>query len=71
MALVDRIRGYQRIWLQLGLSAGVVWIDLVLPVCAGVPNLPRTVSRQPYIECVFEDDLLELDADGTLAAAGG
>ena len=56
VALVDRIRGYQRIWLQLGLSAGVVWIDLVLPVCAGVPNLPRTVSRQPYIECVFEND---------------
>ena len=69
MALVDRIRGYQRIWLQLGLSAGVVWIDLVLPVCAGVPNLPRTVSRQPYIECVFENDLVELDAAGTLAAA--
>ena len=69
MALVDRIRGYQRIWLQPGLSAGVVWIDLVLSVCAGVPNLPRTVSRHPYIECVFENDLVELDAAGTLAAA--
>ena len=69
MALVDRIRGYQRIWLQLGLSAGVVWIDVVLSVCAGVPNLPRTVSRHPYIECVFENDLVELDAAGTLAAA--
>ena len=41
----------------------------MLSVCAGVPNLSRTVSLHPYIECVFENDLVELDAAGTLAAA--
>jgi hypothetical protein len=30
-----------------------------------------SVSAQPYIECVFENDLVELDAAGTLAAAEG
>ena len=52
VALVNRIRGYQRIWLPPGLSVGVVRIDVVLSVCAGVPNLPRTVSLHRYIECV-------------------
>jgi hypothetical protein len=33
------------------------------------PNLPRTVSFHSYIEGVFENDLVELDAAGTLAAA--
>jgi hypothetical protein len=27
------------------------------------------VGTEPYIECVFENDLIELDAAGTLAAA--
>jgi hypothetical protein len=30
---------------------------------------PENVGRGPYIECVFENDLFELDAAGTLAAA--
>jgi hypothetical protein len=44
-------------------------IDVVLSVCGGAPNLPTTVRLHPYIEPVFENDLMELDAAGTLAAA--
>ena len=47
----------------------VVRIGDVLSVCAGVPNLSRTVNLHRYIECVFENDLVELDAASTLAAA--
>jgi Domain of unknown function (DUF222) len=35
----------------------------------GPPNLRRNVGAEPYIESVFENDLVELDAAGTLAAA--
>jgi hypothetical protein len=33
------------------------------------PNRPGSVCTQPYIECVFEDHLAELDAARTLTAA--
>ena len=39
------------------------------PFAGGVPNLSKTVSLHPYIECVFENDLVELDAADTLTAA--
>ncbi len=42
---------------------------MVLSVCAGLPNGPRNVTPRQYIEHVFENDLIELDAAGTLAAA--
>ena len=32
-------------------------------------NAARSIGVQPYIECVFENDLVELDAAQTLAAA--
>jgi hypothetical protein len=42
---------------------------MVLSVCGGVPNRPGSGTPGPYIEYVFENDLVELDASGTLAAA--
>jgi hypothetical protein len=42
---------------------------VVLSVCDVVPESAKTVSSRPYIESVFENDLVELDAAGTLAAA--
>jgi hypothetical protein len=47
----------------------VVRIGEVLSVGRDGPNGGETVSLEPYIECVFENDLVELDAAGTLAAA--
>jgi hypothetical protein len=41
----------------------------VLSVCRGTPNGRRSVGLSPYIECVFENDLVELDAAQTLVAA--
>ena len=41
----------------------------MLSVCCGAPNSRRSVCRSPYIEYVFENELAELDAAGTLAAA--
>jgi hypothetical protein len=48
---------------------GVVWIREVLSVGHGAPEYRKSVSLEPYIECVFENDLVELDAAATLAAA--
>jgi hypothetical protein len=42
---------------------------MVLSVGCGAPNRPRTGGPRPYIERVFDNDLVELDAAGTLAAA--
>jgi hypothetical protein len=42
---------------------------VVLSVAGWRVELPWIVSGGPYIECVFENDLVELDAAGTLAAA--
>jgi uncharacterized protein DUF222 len=39
------------------------------PCAAGRRNDSKNVSAEFYIECVFENDLIELDADSTLAAA--
>jgi hypothetical protein len=44
-------------------------MDVVLSVACGAPNRPRTGGPRPYIERVFDNDLVELDAAGTLAAA--
>jgi hypothetical protein len=41
----------------------------VLSVAGSHAELPQHVSPEPYIECVFENDLVELDAAATLAAA--
>jgi hypothetical protein len=42
----------------------------VLSVCCDTPKGRRSVTASPYIECVFDnDDLVELDAASTLAAA--
>ena len=50
--------------------ASVVRIVEVLSVAGGALNGPRSVSPRPYIEIVFEnDDLVELNATATLAAA--
>jgi hypothetical protein len=51
-------------------STSVVWIAEVLSVCCDTSKGWRSVFAEPYIECVFDnDDLVELDAAGTLAAA--
>ena len=42
---------------------------MVLSVCSGTPNRPRNGSPRPYIEYVFENDLVEWDTASTLAAA--
>jgi len=42
---------------------------VVLSVGDVVPNGREAVIPWPYIECVFENDLVELDAAQTLAAA--
>ena len=42
---------------------------MVLSACRGPPNRPKNGSPGLYIECVFENDLIELDAADTLAAA--
>ncbi|HKN42895.1 MAG TPA: hypothetical protein VJW23_03150, partial [Propionibacteriaceae bacterium] len=42
---------------------------MVLSVCRRVSNGRKGVGASLYIECVFENDLIELDAAGTLAAA--
>ena len=39
------------------------------PCAAARRNGGENVSRESYIECVFENDLVELDAADTLAAA--
>jgi len=39
------------------------------PCAAAGSNGGENVSPESYIECVFENDLVELDADDTLAAA--
>jgi hypothetical protein len=41
----------------------------VLSVRSDMPDALRSVTLEPYIECVFENELVELDAAGTLAAA--
>ena len=41
----------------------------MLSVCGDAFEWPESVGGLPYIECVFENDLVELDAAGTLAAA--
>jgi hypothetical protein len=41
----------------------------VLSVGCWVSNVGWSVGVPPYIECVFENGLAELDAAGTLAAA--
>jgi hypothetical protein len=41
----------------------------MLPVALGAADSPKSVRTEPYIESVFENDLVELDAAGTLAAA--
>jgi hypothetical protein len=41
----------------------------VLSVALRTVGSPRNVGTEPYIESVFENDLVELDAAGTLAAA--
>jgi hypothetical protein len=41
----------------------------VLFVCCGASNSRLSVGRSPYIEYVFENELVELDAADTLAAA--
>jgi hypothetical protein len=41
----------------------------VLSVALWHADWPRNVGTEPYIESVFENDLAELDAAGTLAAA--
>jgi Domain of unknown function (DUF222) len=51
-------------------STSVVWIAEVLSVCCDTSKGWRSVTAEPYIEYVFDnDDLVELDAAGTLAAA--
>jgi hypothetical protein len=50
-------------------STGVVRIHLVLSVGSCGVEPARNVCTEPYIESVFENDLGELDAAGTLAAA--
>jgi hypothetical protein len=50
-------------------STGVVRIHLVLSVGSCGVEPARNVGTEPYIESVFENDLGELDAAGTLAAA--
>jgi hypothetical protein len=42
---------------------------VVLSVGGGVSNLRKSVGAEPYVECVFENDLAELDAAETLVAA--
>ena len=37
--------------------------------CVADAVIAGSTSDPPYIECVFENDLVELDADETLAAA--
>jgi hypothetical protein len=39
------------------------------PLLCGCAESPKNVSAESYIECVFENELVELDAAGTLAAA--
>ena len=39
------------------------------PSAADTFDALESVGASPYIECVFENDLVELDAAGTLAAA--
>ena len=41
----------------------------MLSVGFDMPDAVGSVTLRPYIECVFENDLVELDAAGTLAAA--
>ncbi len=41
----------------------------MLSVTSDMPDALGSVGVEPYIECVFENDLVELDAAGTLAAA--
>jgi len=41
----------------------------VLSVAQSLAESPKNVGTQPYIESVFENDLVELDAAGTLTAA--
>jgi hypothetical protein len=41
----------------------------VLSVGCGAPKWRGCVGAGPYIECVFDNDLVGLDAAGTLAAA--
>jgi hypothetical protein len=54
----------------LGSLHDVVRIGVVLSVCGPVSIGRKSVGAWPYIECVFDnDDLVELDAAGTLAAA--
>src|SRR6188472_2656646 len=47
----------------------VVRIGQVLSVAQSLAESPKNVGTQPYIESVFENDLVELDAAGTLTAA--
>src|SRR4249920_3246994 len=46
--------------------SGLAWC---CPLVCRVSNGAKNVGRGPYIECVFESDLIELDAAATLAAA--
>ena len=41
----------------------------MLSVAGDMAERQGSVGREPYIECVFENDLVELDASATLAAA--
>ena len=51
------------------LAGGVVQIGKVLSVRIGTPKCCGNVSDEPYIECVFENDLIGLNSAATLAAA--
>jgi hypothetical protein len=44
-------------------------INEVLSVALWAAESPKNVSAESYIECVFENQLVELGAAGTLAAA--
>jgi hypothetical protein len=50
-------------------GASVVWIGEVLSVVCSAANGGGCVGGFAYIECVFDNDLVGLDAAGTLAAA--
>jgi len=41
----------------------------VLSACCDAPEWRRSVGAEPYIETVFENELVELDTAATLAAA--
>jgi hypothetical protein len=56
-------------YLHMATTASVVWIAVVLSVALARCNDRGNVSGQPYIEYVFENDLVEMDAAATLAAA--